>query len=128
MLTTIYTIIRHKSKDSLSTFANCGSQFLFDRLGRCLKLLPRYILSRVRVSVRLRIFLYAKKRQTTVARPAAVDHRCAADKQLNWAAGQLSAKSSARRRCCGVQRSGFKPRAGNNIFSLLLFVINKAHF
>ena len=31
-------------------------------------ILPRYILSRVRVSVRPRIFLYAKKPQTTVAR------------------------------------------------------------
>ena len=41
-------------------------------------------MSRVRVSVRARVFLYAKKPQTTVARPAAVDHRSAADKQLNW--------------------------------------------
>ena len=32
------------------------------------RVLPRYILSRVRVSVRPRIFLYAKKPQTTVAR------------------------------------------------------------
>ena len=32
------------------------------------RILPRYILSRVRVSVRPRIFLYAKKTQTTVAR------------------------------------------------------------
>ena len=48
------------------------------------RILPRYILSRVRVSFRPRIFLYAKKPQTTVARPAAVDHSSAADKQLNW--------------------------------------------
>ena len=32
------------------------------------RILPRYILSRVRVSVRPRIFLYAKKPQTTFAR------------------------------------------------------------
>ena len=32
------------------------------------RILPRYILSRVRVSVRPRIFLYAKKTQTRVAR------------------------------------------------------------
>ena len=48
------------------------------------RILPRYILSRVRASVRPRIYLYAKKAQTTVARPVAVDHRSAADKQLNW--------------------------------------------
>ena len=48
------------------------------------RILPRYILSRVRVSVRPRIFLYAKKTQTTVARAVAVDHRSEADKQLNW--------------------------------------------
>ena len=28
----------------------------------------------------------------------------------------------------GMQRSRFKPRAGNNIFSFLLFAINKAYF
>ena len=44
---------------------------------------PRYFLSRVRVSIRPRIILYVKKPQTTVARPAAVDRRSVADKQLN---------------------------------------------
>ena len=44
---------------------------------------PRYFLSRVRVSIRPRIFLYAKQQQTTVARPAAVARRSVADKQLN---------------------------------------------
>ena len=48
------------------------------------RILPRYILSRVRVSVRPRIFYTRKNPQTTVARPAAVNHRSAADKQLNW--------------------------------------------
>ena len=47
------------------------------------RILPRYILSRVRVSVRPRICYTRKKPQTTVARPAA-DHRSAADKQLSW--------------------------------------------
>ena len=44
---------------------------------------PRYILSRVRVSIRPIILLYAKKPHPTVARPAAVDRRAVADKQLN---------------------------------------------
>ena len=44
---------------------------------------PRYFLSRVRVSIRPRIFLYGKKPQTTVARSAAVDRRSVADKQLH---------------------------------------------
>ena len=46
------------------------------------RILPRYILSRVRVSVRPIIFLYAKKPQTRVARipiyARPVDHRSAA--------------------------------------------------
>ena len=72
--TCIYTII---CLLSLSTFANCRSQFLncrsqflLDRLGICLtdRILPRYILSRVCVSVRPRIFSYAKKPQTRLAR------------------------------------------------------------
>ena len=44
---------------------------------------PRYFLSRVRVSIRPTIFLYVKKPQTTVARPAAVDRRSVGDEQLN---------------------------------------------
>ena len=44
---------------------------------------PRYFLSRVRVSIRHRTFLYGKKPQTTVDRPAAVDRRSVADRQLN---------------------------------------------
>ena len=48
------------------------------------RILPGYFLSRVRVSIRPRIFVYAKKPQTTVAQPAAVDRRSVADKQLNW--------------------------------------------
>ena len=54
-------------------------------------ILPRYFLSRVRVSIRPRIFLYAKKPQTIVARPAAVDRRSVADKQLNWSGHNPSA-------------------------------------
>ena len=44
---------------------------------------PRYFLSRVRVSIRPIILLYAKKPHPTVARPASVDRRSVADKQLN---------------------------------------------
>ena len=48
------------------------------------RILSRYFLSRVRVSIRPRIFVYAKQPQTTVVRPAAVDRRSVADTQLNW--------------------------------------------
>ena len=77
----IYTIIRHKSVDvrKLQVTILARSPRVMSQTDR---ILPRYILSRVRVSVRPRIFF--TKPQTTVARPAAVDHRSAADKQLNW--------------------------------------------
>ena len=79
----IYAIIRHKSvelrKLQLAILARSPRE-----MTQTDRILPRYILSRVRVSVRPRIFLYVKNPQTTVARPAAVDHRTAADKQLNW--------------------------------------------
>ena len=79
----IYTIIRHKyvavRKLQVAIIARSPRE-----LSQTDRILPRYILSRVRISVRPRIFLYAKKPQTTVARPAAVDHRSAEDTQLNW--------------------------------------------
>ena len=79
----IYTIIGHKSVDvrklQVAILARSPQE-----MSQTDRILPRYILSRVRVSVRPRIFVYAKKPQTTVARPAAVDHRSAADKRLNW--------------------------------------------
>ena len=79
----IYTIIHHKSVDvrklQVAILARSSRE-----MSQTDRILPRYILSRVRVSLRPRIFLYAKKPQTTVARPAADDHRSAADKQLNW--------------------------------------------
>ena len=60
---------------------------ILDRLPREMsqtdRIYPRYFLSRVRVSIRPRIFLYGKKPQTTVIQPAAVDRRSVADKQLN---------------------------------------------
>ena len=40
-VSSIYTIIRLKSV-SQATFADCRSQFLLDRLGRCLKLIVSY--------------------------------------------------------------------------------------
>ena len=40
------------------------------------RILPRYILSRVRVSVRPRIFLYAKKPQTRLARMLYISKSC----------------------------------------------------
>ena len=71
------------------------------------RILPRYILSRVSVSFRPRILLYAKKPQTTIARPATVD------KQLNlnghnpfsWVAQrqELSAKTLLGRAAIRVQ-------------------------
>ena len=76
----IYPIICLKSV-CLATFA------ILDRSPRDMcqtdRIHPRYFLSRVRVSIRPRIFVYGKKPQTTVARPAAVDRRSVADKQLN---------------------------------------------
>ena len=81
----VYTIIRHKSvvvhKLQVAILARSPREMSQTDL-----ILTRYILSvsRDRVSVRPRICVYAKKPQTTVTRPAAVDHRSAADKQLNW--------------------------------------------
>ena len=95
---------------------------------------PRYFLSRVRVSIRPRIFLYAKKPQTTVARPAAVDRRSVADKQLNWnGRNPFSLRSSvprAQRENVVAECSdhGSNPVQGTIFFSFLLFAINKAYF
>ena len=65
LIITIYTIILLKSV-CLSAFANCRSQFLLDLLGRCLKLsvsAERYILPRVRISVRSCNFFIPEKHQ-----------------------------------------------------------------
>ena len=108
----IYTIIRRKSVDvrklQVAILARSPRE-----MSQTDRILPRYILSLVRVSVRPRIFLYAKKPQTTFARPAAVDHRSAADKQLNrnghnpfsWVAQrqELSAKTLLRSAAIRVQ-------------------------
>ena len=86
-------------------------------------------MSRVRVSVRPRIVLYSKKPQTTVARPAAVDHRSAEDKQLNWNGHNPFSWGSQRQYVvaeCSDQ--GSNPVQGTICFSLLLFAINKAYF
>ena len=88
----------------------------------------KHILSRVRISVRPRIFLYAKKPQTTVARPAAVDHRSLADKQLYWNGHnpfswvaqrqELSAKTLLR----SAAIIGSNPLQGNNIcFTFIVY-------
>ena len=63
----IYTIIRHKSVD-VRKFQVAILAQSFREMSLTDRIIPRYILSRVRVSVRPRIFLYAKKPQTTVAR------------------------------------------------------------
>ena len=70
----------------LATFAECSSQFLIVRLGRCLKLIHSTRGTFCHVSIRPRTYLYGKKPQTTVDRPAAVDRRSVADRQLhlNW--------------------------------------------
>ena len=108
----IYPIIRHKSVDvrKLQVAILARSPRKMSQTDR---ILPKYILSRVRVSVRPKKNLYAKKPQTTVARPAAVDHRSAADKQLNlnghnpfsWVAQrqELSAKTLLRSAAIRVQ-------------------------
>ena len=87
------------------------------------------ILSRVRVSVRPRIFLYAEKTQTRLARmlfmSSRVWIRSAARQTTELETAeptQLGGIALTRRainydvRGCGVQGSEFKPRAGNNIF------------
>ena len=63
----IYTIIRHKSVHVRKLQVAILAQS-FREMSLTDRILPRYILSRVRVSVRPRIFLYAKKPQTTLAR------------------------------------------------------------
>ena len=68
------------------------------------------------------------------SRFAAVVRRSVADKK-NWR-NPFSRRSSLPRGQrenvvglhSGMQRSRYKPRAGNNIFSFLLFAINKAYF
>ena len=95
---------------------------------------PRYFLSRVRVSIRPRIFVYGKKPQTTVARPAAVDRRSVADKQLNLnGRNPFCPRSSvprAQRENVVAECSdhGSNPVQGTIFFSFLLFAINKAYF
>ena len=71
---------------SLSTFANCRSQFLLNRLRRCLKLIvfSRGTSCHEFASQFGLEFFYTRKNRKPVARPAAVNHHSAADKQLNW--------------------------------------------
>ena len=88
---------------------------------------PMYFLSRVRVSIRLRIFLYAKK-------TANHDRRSVADKQLNLnERNPFSPRSSvprAQREDVVAECSdhGSNPVQGTIFFSFLLFAINKAYF
>ena len=58
----IYTIIRHKSVDVLKLQVAILARSPRE-MSQTDRILPRYILSRVRVSVRPIIFLYAKKRK-----------------------------------------------------------------
>ena len=80
------------------------------------------------------IFLYAEKPQTTVARPAAVDRRSVADKQLNLnGRNPFSLRSSVPRAqpenvVSECSDHGSNPVQGTIFFSFLLFVINKAYF
>ena len=81
----IYPIIFLKSV-CLATFAECSSQFLIDRLGRCLNLIASTrgtFCHEFASQFGLEFFYTRKKPQTTVARPTAVDRRSVADKQLN---------------------------------------------
>ena len=87
---------------------------------------PRYFLSRVRVSIRPIILLYAKKPHPTVARPAAVDRRSVADKQLNLNArnpfSRRSSVPSDQRENVVAECSdhGSNPVQGTIFFSFLL--------
>ena len=95
---------------------------------------PRYFLSRVRVSSRPIIFLYAKTPKTTVARPAVVDRHSVADKQLNLnGRDPFSRRSSVPRGqrenvVAECSDHGSNPVQGTIFFSFLLFAINKAYF
>ena len=86
----------------------------------------RYFLSRFRVSIRARIFVYAKKPQTTVARPAAVDRRSVADKQLNLnGRNPFSLRSSVPRAQRGnvvaeCRDHGSNPVQGTNIVFIVI--------
>ena len=83
-------------------------------------------MSRVRVSIRPIIFVYAKKPQPTVARPAAVDRRTVADKQLNLnGRNPFSRRSSvprAQRENVVAECSdhGSNPVQGINIFFIFI--------
>ena len=95
---------------------------------------PRYFLSRVRVSIRPIILLYAKKPHPTVARPAAVDRRSVADEHLNLnGRNPFSRRSSVprdQRKNILAESSdhGSNPVQGTIFFSFVLFAINKAYF
>ena len=95
---------------------------------------PRYFLSRVRVSIRPIILIYAKKPHPTVARPATVDRRSVADKQLNLnGRNPFSRRSSVPRDqrenlVAECSDHGSNPVQGTIFFSFLLFAINKAYF
>ena len=81
----IYPIICLKSV-CLATFAECSSQFLIVRFGRCLKLIAPTrgtFCHEFASQFGLELFLYGKKRQITVDRPAAVDRHSVADIQLH---------------------------------------------
>ena len=104
------------------------------------RILPRYILSRVRVSVRPRNFFIREKKPKPDS-PACclfqvVGSALRPDKTTeldNAEPTKLGGVALTRRAInydvsdCGVQGSEFKPRAGKISFSLLLFVINKAY-
>ena len=130
---TIYPIICLKSV-FLATFAVGSSQFLIDRLGRCLKLIASTRGTFCHEFASQFGLLHAKKPQTTVARPAAVDRRSVADKQLNLnGRNPFSLRSSvprAQRENVVAECSdhGSNPVQGTILFSFLLFAINKAYF
>ena len=97
-------------------------------------------MSRVRVSVRPRIVYTRKKTKTRLARMLYISSRVWIRSAARYTTELETAEPiqlggvALRRRPfnydvngCGVQGSEFKPHAGNNIFSLLLFAINKAY-
>ena len=115
------------------------SQFLLDRLGRCLKLtVSSEIISCHEIASQFGLhFFIREKTQTIVARVLFNSIRYAARYTTKLEAAEPSQLGGVevRRlainydvRGCGVQVYEFKSHAGNNgVFSLLLFAINKAY-
>ena len=112
---------------SLSTFANCRSQFLLDRLGKCLKLIvsSRGTSCHEFTSQFGLEFFYTRKNRKP--QPAAVDLRSAADKQLNWN-GHNPFSWVAQRQELSAKTLLQSAAIREQYMFHLLFAINKVYF